>query len=185
MVLVISLPIAIIPLVLVLGLLRCFRPRPKGRPLFAAVDVRRAEQHGVRPTLLCWSHGVSPGPPNDAPLNGTPPCCHHGLQELTVAQAFNASTELQRAAAFPLIRLFTVGGEYADSGREYRQLRSVWQDWSVASPQALGAGNWTVFSAACWCAATECGHVCVSSFSLPFFANHCGTRCCCRQVLRP
>lgn len=45
----------------------------------------------------------------------------------------------------------TQGQEYADTSRgAYRQLRSVWQDWSVASPQALGAGNWTVFSAACW-----------------------------------
>ena len=77
-------------------------------------------------------------------------CGGQSNMELTVAQAFNASVEIQRGADFPLIRLFTVGGEYTDSAREYKQLRSVWQDWSVASPQALGAGNWTVFSAACW-----------------------------------
>jgi sialate O-acetylesterase len=70
--------------------------------------------------------------------------------QLSVSQAFNASVEIARASEFPLLRLFTVGEEYTDSQHEYRQLRSVWQDWSVASPHAVGAGNWTVFSAACW-----------------------------------
>jgi sialate O-acetylesterase len=77
-------------------------------------------------------------------------CGGQSNMELTVSQAFNASVEKARAANYPNIRLFTVGQEYADASREYKQLRSVWQDWSVASPQAVGAGNWTVFSAACW-----------------------------------
>jgi hypothetical protein len=81
--------------------------------------------------------------------------CHcaavHGQSnmELTVSQAFNSSAEIARAGDYPLLRLFTVGQEYVDGQREYRQLRSVWQDWSVSSPHAVGAGNWTVFSAAC------------------------------------
>ena len=77
-------------------------------------------------------------------------CGGQSNMELTVSQAFNASTEIARASEYPLVRLFTVGQEYIDGGREYRQLRSIWQDWSVASPQAVGAGNWTVFSAACF-----------------------------------
>jgi sialate O-acetylesterase len=77
-------------------------------------------------------------------------CGGQSNMELTVSQAFNASVEIARASESPLVRLFTVGQEYIDGEREYRQLRSIWQDWSVASPHAIGAGNWTVFSAACW-----------------------------------
>jgi sialate O-acetylesterase len=77
-------------------------------------------------------------------------CGGQSNMELTVSQAFNASVEIARASESPLVRLFTVGQEYIDGEREYRQLRSIWQDWSVASPHAVGAGNWTVFSAACW-----------------------------------
>ena len=77
-------------------------------------------------------------------------CGGQSNMQLSVSQAFNASTEIARASDFPLVRLFTVGQEYIDGEREYRQLRSIWQDWSKASPHAVGAGNWTVFSAACW-----------------------------------
>jgi sialate O-acetylesterase len=77
-------------------------------------------------------------------------CGGQSNMELTVSQAFNASTEVARASGYPLVRLFTVGQEYIDGQREYEQLRSIWQDWSVASPHAVGAGNWTVFSATCW-----------------------------------
>lgn len=77
-------------------------------------------------------------------------CGGQSNMQLSVSQAFNASAEIARASEFPLVRLFTVGEEYTDAEGEYRQLRSIWQDWSVASPHAVGAGNWTVFSAACW-----------------------------------
>ena len=77
-------------------------------------------------------------------------CGGQSNMELTVSQTFNASVEIARASESPLVRLFTVGQEYVDGEREYRQLRSIWQDWSIASPHAVGAGNWTVFSAACW-----------------------------------
>jgi sialate O-acetylesterase len=69
--------------------------------------------------------------------------------QMGVAAALNGTEEIAAAAAFPNIRLFTVGQLYASS-TPLDVFEQVAQPWSVASPQALGNGEWTYFSAVCW-----------------------------------
>ena len=65
--------------------------------------------------------------------------------QFTVDQAFNASAEVAAAADFPYIRLFTAA--LISSNTPLNQLAGVEQSWSVASPNAVGGGNWSYFSA--------------------------------------
>jgi len=62
----------------------------------------------------------------------------------------NATAEIQRANAYPLIRLFTVGQKNA-SGTPLADLASIEQPWSVASNVSInGKGEFEFFSATCW-----------------------------------
>ncbi len=68
--------------------------------------------------------------------------------QFTVDQAFNATAEVAAAADFPYIRLFTAA--MIASNTPLVELAQVEEPWSVASPTAVGGGNWTYFSAMCW-----------------------------------
>jgi sialate O-acetylesterase len=65
--------------------------------------------------------------------------------------ALNASAEIADAANRPLIRLFTVGqgGGMSDSA-PLRDFTSIEQNWTVASPAAVGNDDFTYFSALCY-----------------------------------
>ena len=65
--------------------------------------------------------------------------------QFTVDQAFNATAEVAAAADFPYIRLFTAA--LISSNTPLNQLAGIEQPWSVASPTAVGGGNWSYFSA--------------------------------------
>ena len=59
------------------------------------------------------------------------------------AEDFNLSAEVSAAARFPLIRLFTVGVQHNYSVNtsltaKGGELASITQNWTVASPEALG-----------------------------------------------
>jgi sialate O-acetylesterase len=45
--------------------------------------------------------------------------------------------------------VFTVGqGTVSDTPLD--EFATIYQKWTPASPQSIGAGNWTAFSGACW-----------------------------------
>jgi len=69
--------------------------------------------------------------------------------QFTVATAFNASLEIQRANNYPNVRVFTVG-TYHYSSTPLTQLFQIEQNWSVASNVTIGLGAWSAFSAVCW-----------------------------------
>ena len=71
--------------------------------------------------------------------------------QFSVPNAFNGSAEAADAANHPLIRVFTVGqgGGMSDSA-PLRDFSSIEQPWSVASPAAIGNGDFTYFSALCY-----------------------------------
>lgn len=69
--------------------------------------------------------------------------------QFTVAQLINATAEIALAANYPQIRIMTVGQGTA-SATPLPELATIAQNWSVASPSTVGAGNWSEFSAVCW-----------------------------------
>jgi len=69
--------------------------------------------------------------------------------QFTVASAFNATEEIAAAANYPNIRVFTVG-QGTTSTVALPNLNTIEQNWAVASPQSIGVGNWTAFSAVAW-----------------------------------
>ena len=69
--------------------------------------------------------------------------------QFTVASAFNASAEIAAAANYPNIRVFTVG-QGTSSTSPLKNLATIEQNWTVASPGSIGEGNWSAFSAIGW-----------------------------------
>lgn len=78
-------------------------------------------------------------------------CSGQSNMVFTVPQLRNASVEIPRAAQYPLIRLFTVSPTVM-STTPLDDIVDVSQNWTVASPASVAAGNWTEFSATCWLA---------------------------------
>ena len=72
-------------------------------------------------------------------------CSGQSNMQFTVASAFNATEEIAAAANFPFIRLFTAS--LISSNTPQNQLLGIEEPWSVASPEAVGNGNWSYFSA--------------------------------------
>ncbi|KAE8592125.1 hypothetical protein XENTR_v10018651 [Xenopus tropicalis] len=75
-------------------------------------------------------------------------CSGQSNMEMTVSQVFNASEELAKAADYPTIRLFTAALEV--SLEELDDLAKVDLQWSAPTPENLGNGEFTYFSAVCW-----------------------------------
>jgi sialate O-acetylesterase len=76
-------------------------------------------------------------------------CGGQSNMQFTVHSAVNATQEIKRADAYPLIRLFTVG-QSSQSDVPLPELNTTEQAWSVASSASVGAGDWSEFSAVCW-----------------------------------
>jgi len=76
-------------------------------------------------------------------------CSGQSNMQMTVDSVFNWTQEVQKAANYPNIRLFTVG-QGTVSLTPLAELASIEQTWVGASPNSVGGGNWTEFSAACW-----------------------------------
>uniref|UniRef100_A0A8C5QMY8 Sialic acid acetylesterase n=1 Tax=Leptobrachium leishanense TaxID=445787 RepID=A0A8C5QMY8_9ANUR len=75
-------------------------------------------------------------------------CGGQSNMEMTVSQIFNASDELHKAVHYPHVRLFTAALE--TSPTELQDLAKVDLQWSLPTPQTLGNGDFTYFSAVCW-----------------------------------
>jgi sialate O-acetylesterase len=69
--------------------------------------------------------------------------------QFTVFSAFNATEEIAATSLFPFIRVFTVGQSTA-SNVTLVDFETIEQSWSVASPESIGSGDWTTFSALGW-----------------------------------
>jgi len=76
-------------------------------------------------------------------------CGGQSNMQFTVHTAVNATEEIKRADAYPLIRLFTVG-QGSQSAVPLPELNTTEQTWSVASAASVGFGDWSEFSAVCW-----------------------------------
>jgi sialate O-acetylesterase len=76
-------------------------------------------------------------------------CGGQSNMQFTVHSALNATEEIKRADAFPLIRLFTVG-QGSSSDAPLPELNTTEQAWTVASSASVGSGDWSEFSAVCW-----------------------------------
>lgn len=76
-------------------------------------------------------------------------CGGQSNMQFTVAQAFNASEEIALAAAYPNIRVLSVGDGHT-SLTPLSNLGSLQLPWSVASPKVIGGGEWSYMSAVCW-----------------------------------
>ena len=76
--------------------------------------------------------------------------------QFSLSGALNATAEIADAANHPLIRLFTVGqsGSFSDAA-PLREFEAVEQSWAVASPQTVGHGDFSYFSAVCYLFARE------------------------------
>jgi len=71
--------------------------------------------------------------------------------QFSLSGALNATALIADSAAHPLIRVFTVGqrGGMSD-GAPLREFASVEQPWAVSSPEAVGNGDFSFFSAVCY-----------------------------------
>lgn len=78
-------------------------------------------------------------------------CSGQSNMQFTVDQGFNASAEAAAAndPKYSSIRVMTVGTSKA-SGSPLTQFHEVAQNWTAVSSAAIGAGNWSAFSAVCW-----------------------------------
>jgi sialate O-acetylesterase len=76
-------------------------------------------------------------------------CSGQSNMQMTVDSVYNASAEVAAAANYPNVRLFTVG-QSTVSDKPLDEFATIEQLWSVASPDSVGGGNWSYFSAACW-----------------------------------
>lgn len=76
-------------------------------------------------------------------------CGGQSNMQFTVHSAYNATEEIALAAKYPQIRVMTVG-QGNISFTPLQELASIEQQWSVASPAAIGANDWGYFSAVCW-----------------------------------
>eukprot|EP01119_Soliformovum_irregulare_P009112 TRINITY_DN2224_c0_g1_i1.p1 TRINITY_DN2224_c0_g1~~TRINITY_DN2224_c0_g1_i1.p1 ORF type:complete len:377 (-),score=100.86 TRINITY_DN2224_c0_g1_i1:51-1181(-) len=69
--------------------------------------------------------------------------------QFSVLAGFNATQQVALAANYPLIRVFTVG-QKSKSYTPLEEFGTIEQNWTIASPQSIGGGQWTYFSAVCW-----------------------------------
>lgn len=82
-------------------------------------------------------------------------CGGQSNMEFAVPAVANTSAVRARAAAFPTIRVFTVGHR-TSSATPLRDLQSVWEGWQVGGPHTIaedyGPGHtlFSTFSAVCW-----------------------------------
>ncbi|XP_069080622.1 sialate O-acetylesterase [Pleurodeles waltl] len=75
-------------------------------------------------------------------------CGGQSNMEMTVLQVFNSTKELAEAYLYPHVRLFTAS--LVQARVELYDLDKVDLQWSVPTPETLGQGQFTYFSAVCW-----------------------------------
>ncbi|NWQ86570.1 SIAE acetylesterase, partial [Burhinus bistriatus] len=75
-------------------------------------------------------------------------CSGQSNMVMTVLQITNASRELADAARYPYVRVFAAAPTRSDV--ELEDLEQIDLPWSIPTPENLGHGNFTYFSAVCW-----------------------------------
>jgi sialate O-acetylesterase len=130
----------------------------------------------VRP-YCCCSAGhvvVTTSTCSPAALSSHSPAGQSNM-EFTVSSAFNASAEIA-AANYPNIRIFTVG-QGNSSKVPLFDLASVEQNWTAATPQSVGRGEWTTFSALCYFFGRDVFNALGGSVPLGLVSNNWGGTC--------
>jgi sialate O-acetylesterase len=95
-------------------------------------------------------------------------CGGQSNMQFSLHGAFNATELIADAGSHPLIRVFTVGqgGPFYNT-QPLREFTSIEQPWAVASPDAVGNGDFTYFSALCYLFARET-QAALGAPSIPF-----------------
>ena len=72
------------------------------------------------------------------------------MTQITNAPGWNASAEVAAAAAYPGVRIMTVGQSFTSMVPLQELGAPPTLPWSVASPTTIGCGEWNCTSAVCW-----------------------------------
>jgi sialate O-acetylesterase len=72
-------------------------------------------------------------------------CSGQSNMAFSVANMYNGSVEIENAAKYPKVRLFTAARSESDTPQE--ELLAIWLNWSVASATSVGS---PYASAVCW-----------------------------------
>ena len=75
-------------------------------------------------------------------------CSGQSNMQLTVNMIYNGTEEIENAANYPKVRVFTALLE--QSTKPIEELIRVRLNWSLPSPKSIGGLDWTYMSAVCW-----------------------------------
>lgn len=106
------------------------------------------KSHVIKVTSTSEAGVVTSVSLNDVLFGSVWVCSGQSNMRFTVSQAYNASEEIQRANAYPHVRLFSVNSY--SSPTPLIELDSVLQNWSIASNTTVGGPKFQYFSAVCW-----------------------------------
>jgi sialate O-acetylesterase len=75
-------------------------------------------------------------------------CSGQSNMQLTVNMIYNGTEEIENAANYPKIRVFTASLEQSSTALE--ELIRIRLNWSLPSSTTIGGIDWTYISAVCW-----------------------------------
>ena len=113
-----------------------------------------AQPATTAPSTLSFScsDGTAPADITDVLFGDVHLCSGQSNMQFTLtsnAGVPNATAEIALANSYPHIRVFTVG-EGTSSTTPLTELKTIAQNWSVASNTSIGGPGWAYMSAVCW-----------------------------------